>query len=375
MTNKKRKKVSNFPDKKYKNENNEISKDLTEYKLPIFVKTFFSVLLTFCVLLFLTNSSFFVKSIFLYSYLCPLIGIFLYYLYLAFISQKIETARSIFLNFGCIISLYNIFLLLNPLSMVRISSEYLVSNIFYFYISFLIVSFDFKIYEKIVFIVKVAFGMFGFFRNKAKFIPYSAFLFVLLSIASGFIDILLHINDSRNDFIKMLSDRSYFWFYLYVIFLITNFLSYKLNFSKILDTLFFVKMNSLVNKLEKKIDVAIHFFLCIFKVEKLEPIALSDKKEKVKMSNIIFFTTIKIFIPFVLYGAYNDNSIYLMYLEKNKGYCINKNISNNDNIIKLNFINNNNILFINIADLTLKEEECKKEPINIKLNYKEKINL
>lgn len=293
--------------------------------------------------------------------------IILYYVAIIFQNKtlNLDNIKSSFFNFVGIITLYNIFLLYNPFNMIEISSDYFLSNILYFYLSFLIITFDYKFYDKIVFIINIFFGLIEKTKKEIMMPLLTTFLIILMtSIIIANIYIMFDFDEFMFLIILYIGARIYVLIAmtLFMIFLFSKFTINVKNNSN--NQKQYVKLRSIVEKFEKLIETFIKWFLELFKIEKINSFSLMTKDGTINKLNTLTTILTKI-APFILLTILVSSKAYypVNYSIENEKYCINKGISNDSKIIKLK---NGNILLS--ENNQWNEVACEREKNELKMN-------
>lgn len=289
-----------------------------------------------------------------------------YYLNIVRIHKfNVKTIKYIFVNILSISAIYNILLTFNNFifNMIELSSNYLVSNIAYFYISFLIITFNYKFYNKISFMVDIFFGL----VLKAKSNPFyiiTLTFFSSLIIISVITTIMSILNFDNMMMLKTLFIMSGSVILLNLISMIYyvasfNYKDYTHENHKLLKN-WLVGFENIINKFTD-------WFIEIFKIDKIENGEIINNKGKLNVINAITLLISK-FVPIIiLLFLISSNAYYATYAYKNNGYCENTEkvniLNNNSKIIELR---NGDILFI-YDTYKVKQYKCKLKPIDFKL--------
>lgn len=273
---------------------------------------------------------------------------------------------NIVINFLGLISLYNILLSLNLLNMTELSSDYIVSNLVYFNMSFLLLSFGYNFYEKILFIIDSIFEISQYHTVEIIFLAIEIILILLIFV----LFLILPINNGVQNVSHIVYGYlSFIIFLSIIIFIYIKFNKNNLSYKKIKEGI----INN-QNKISKYNDLIIdvlniaslkkeiYLYTTIYSVIKL------DVKEEIfkaiKIILNIFSNVFKIFPLFILTIALLNNKYLLIYFEENKE-CLNENLKN-ELIIKLK---NNNVLIEKLENgkFYLKELPCEREPKKIEI--------
>lgn len=249
--------------------------------------------------------------------------------------------KELTLNFLSIITIYNFALEFNPLKMVEISSDYYISNILYFYLSFLIVTFNFKLYERLSNGIDILFGQLIYLRAN-PYIAYPILGFTLFMYTWAAIIIFKLAN-----FHEMVIPTFVFLFWSTVILLLFSMIIDVKREKKSSKILSYIEKKEKITKYEDKINKAVSSFLDIINIKRFGDLKdeKNDKIEKIKGSriririllHIILIKITKLYPLLLLIILTNNYAYYGMYLEKNEKYCkeVDKEIYEKSLIVKL----------------------------------------
>lgn len=279
----------------------------------------------------------------------------LYYLVVYFLNRKMDNIISLcFLNFMRVVVIYNILMHFNWFKIPLLSQTYFVSNILYFYVSFLMASYSYKIYDFFSFLGSYLLSLIeGLTKSMLKFfvlilIPYFVISYVIIWIG-------VH---SQNSNISLYYDKI-FWISIFVIMFFAVFCKYNVGFlNKIhIKTVYFESKY----KLKEKIDEKTEYILNFFKMSRIPDLKLINEDKKLLIPSSIFYIVVKIIVPLWILMFYSAGFQYFYYYETNNNYCTN--LDYNTGIIKLY---NGNVI---LSDSNfLKEVNCEKEKISIEIS-------
>lgn len=250
-----------------------------------------------------------------------LIFIVIYY-FLILIHNKfnIYSIRSVILNITLLLSIYNL-LLTSNLFGTRMSDEYIISDIFLFYLVFLIVSFNYTLLNKLYNVIEIfTYLMLSYRLCINKNILFRYYYLTLISFSAPII---------------ILST----WFIRYNIFLILlSFLIFLLAVPPLLAILLSLKnigycfnnMKSFKNVFEQFLEKIRKNFSLVFS---LEPLMHHEVKTKKTSSSIILIISSSIlkFFPFLMLMGLQETGLYYnIYKIDNNGYCIEPELINTE---------------------------------------------
>lgn len=296
--------------------------------------------------------------------------VILYYIILILLKIKNpEDIGKIIVNFLALISLYNILLSLNLLNMIEVSSSYIISNFIYFYISFLIVSFGYNFYEKILFLIDAMVEISEYEKDELIFI----YLDMITILFSFVLLIALPINNGTLSFSSIL----YTYITIVVLFLILTCVIVKLRKNRYSNTTLKCKVEeneNTINRLNnfmKEILNMEHIVTKDYNYITYLNLKLDDIENKKKCRILIlqiiayFFATIIKFTPLLFMIVYLVGNSYLTIYYKKNTECLNDNLKG-EAIIELK---NNNVLIerMDKGKYYLKEVPCKRADENFEI--------
>lgn len=322
--------------KKRKIENTQLTedvyKDLIKYKTRLSYSWFYITLIGFYFFLDFIGKNNFELNYKLFIWFIPA-----YYISMLFMYGY--SIKEMTVNFLSLITIYNFALEFNPLNMIKISSDYYISNVLYFHISFLIVTFNFKIYERLSNFIDIIFGQLTYLRAYPCIAyPALAFTLIMYTLVVILIFKLANFPEIIIPIFALL-----FWLTMFILFIsmITDIRRDKKS-SKLLS---YLEKKEKTTKYEDKINKAVTSFLDIINIKRLgdQNDHTKSKKEKLKESKtkILLHTVLikitKLYPLLMLIILTNNYAYYGMYLEKNEKYCkeVNQEIYKNSLIVKL----------------------------------------
>ena len=270
--------------------------------------------------------------------------IFIYFIpvyYLSMLKLYGYTIKEITINFVCILSFYNFFLEFNPLNMIEVSSNYYISNILYFYISFIIVSFNFKIYERLSNVLDIIYGQLIYLKsNPLIAYPILGITLFFYSWAAAIIFKLLNFHEIVSLILGLL-----LWIIIAILFICMLY-HWKKQKKEKYTILKYLEKKINLKRNEEKINKSISYLLDIINIKRLgetKKIEHEEKEERDKLRIFIHVALIKItkLYPIIVFiMLMNNYSYYGMYLIKNETYCkksekVNEQINENTLIVKL----------------------------------------
>lgn len=341
----------------------------------IFLTMFTSVGLVIFFLIYLNMHYIFSEMFNRFSILCVIIC---YYINIIIDTRNMKDLKSVILNFIGIIGLYNIFLVYNPLEMVEMSSIYFISNIFYFYISFLIISFDYNFYKIIDFFIDCILGLINSSQKRPIItcVWIAAFTCLITLLFSKYVNATVMSTVFEYSIAMVIC----LFFY--------GKLNIKITKPKKVPKLYTL-IKTIIKKCENFINDLTLWILDIFKVEKIKGSVIMKEngiKNKidflVTLKNMIVFFIAKIMLPLLLFYYSNTNAFNALYFIDNSGYCqsvssnemdvteLNSNkdfkmaILKNDNILVMNEVKNNDKIDV----VYFQEIECHRPILKLKIN-------
>lgn len=243
-----------------------------------------------------------------------------YFLILIYNKFNIYSIRSVILNITLLLSTYNL-LLSSNLFETRMSEEYIISDIFLFYLVFLIVSFNYKLLNKLYSTVEIFVYLMISYKLCIK--KHTLFRYYYLTLI-GFIAPIIILCT---------------WLVRYnTIFILLSFLMFLLAIPPLLGILLSLKnigwcfnnMKSLKSIFEKHLEKIRKNFSLVFS---LEPLMHQEIKTKDAKSSIILIISSSIlkFFPFVMLMGLQETGLYYnIYKIDNNGYCIEPELINTE---------------------------------------------
>lgn len=342
-------------------------------KTNLLIKSGLLMIFLIGVFMFLTKKFNFIVSEYLADYRTFLVIILIYYIYVSIVNRHTEGIfKTVIFNFLGIIGLYNILILFNPFRMTQLSNDYWISNILYFYISFLFVSFDFKIYEKLSFITGCCFSL---MKISTKNVLKVIFVFLIYASLWGYFVASIWVLSFMSD--KPITPNVFYMpEALLIIPLLLTIATYLIVgagfFFYIKDdkekSLYFLMSTQWAGRLEKTINTKIEWLINILKIERIKSPPLLKNKKKIDYINMTIFMYVKIIIFHFICLLYTTDLIFFTYKQPNNGYCQDAGFKDDTAIIKLS---NNNVFVVDGKSLQEKKCEQKLERIDIKIaNYR-----
>lgn len=364
------KKDYNFKKYRKNNEINKNSKDDSNEITKIFVNNYINFIGSLCVYFtILISIRMLTETVEFLSYEIILLCITHYYVFRYILYDNTqEEKKSIILNILGVISLYNIFIALNPLAFIELSSSYTITNIFYFYISFFIFTMGWNLYEKLIFLVKLIYGLLNKSNKSVKDLLISIIFFTMavtypLALISFMYD-LIHIKKYIYLTCATIISLTIIFFFISLI------IYYKTDQGNKNISALYKNIIKRIENNKKEINNKNNWFVEVFNIKKVSNIKFIDLKMTSNIFNdkknmlmfLLRYLPIVIFISITIKDNY-----YMLYSENNK-ICINEEL-NNKNIIKLK---NENVLIEKIKnnEVYLTEMFCKKK--NIEFMYSPK---
>jgi hypothetical protein len=290
-----------------------INKNKIVYNKDIsFIPIFFLVSIT--PILFLISF----LNINIFNFIVGVISI--YYTYTTILKYKETKKLTVaiqytFFNILCLLAVYNFLLALNPFQMLELSSKYKITNILYFYLSFLIVTFDYNIKHKLLMLHDVLFEAlvktkdFGIFLT----IVYTTCLFFPIP----FYLLLAMFFTEYNEKLEAITLGLKFCGYLFAIMCVIK-LFFYVKYRKLSENEIEKKYTNNIVNIDKLENVTINmdsFITDIFKLTKLNKIRIIRDDSTINCFNLFvtiltkYMTFIAVAILFIFNGYYDTYKI------------------------------------------------------------------
>lgn len=297
---------------------------------------------------------------------CLLAFIVFYYMHFHMLNKSKRDAVVVLLNAGAIYPTYKFLLEHNPLDMIELSSNYQITNILYFYTSFVAVTISLNSYKKIIYaantffdILKITETVNGLFK---VILLYFTTIPTIIIICIFYIKYMENKNQNLSDVTTLFNIM---FFSIYIIPLTITIYSIFRNLVK-KDYKIRDRVINLIQRYENKINSLEYSIYKHFNYDMMKNTEFFSGV-KLHIINIIMTMFIRYGILLSLFVAhYSMTNYYFFYTITNDEYCIN--IEKNASIVKLE---NGNVLKLIKKDngpLYFTEYECKKKMRNIKVN-------
>jgi hypothetical protein len=231
--------------------------------------------------------------------------------------------------------------------MVEVSQEYPISNIFYFYGSFLLISFNNQIFKKLIIFAMLTIKLINFIKKDPKMLVPILIFPIIYGV------MLLKLHFILNMTIKIMICVLYLFVTVYVP---------KKILKNIDNEKIYLKIKDFLSDYAERIIELWSWFMELLHIKDLKELTFKYDDGSLNKKNIIIFLLVKVVLCYALIALYKNNVYYAIYAIKNDGYC--KNIDEQKMIIKLK---NGNVLIVDEDKKYFKEVDCTKEMKTIEI--------